>query len=91
MSNEHANDETANYNDTVVLPAIAEGQDTLWPRTKAAINYLNANRTHDWYLKVDEDTYVIMENLRKMLYPYLADFPLSFSTDFKYHDIDKQV
>lgn len=70
--------------ETVALP-VKEGRNNLWAKTKEAFKYIYENHLDDadWFLKADDDTYVIVENLRYLLYPYPTDTPLYLGYRFK--------
>ncbi|XP_013180677.1 PREDICTED: glycoprotein-N-acetylgalactosamine 3-beta-galactosyltransferase 1 isoform X3 [Papilio xuthus] len=68
----------------VKLP-VEEGRDHLWAKTKAAFRYVyeHHRRDADWFLKADDDTYVVVENLRYMLADYDSNEPMYFGCRFK--------
>lgn len=71
------------------LPAIklpvGEGRDNLWGKTKEAFKYIRENHMQEaeWFLKVDDDTYVILENLRLLLSRRDTNEPTYFGRRFK--------
>ncbi|RWS19609.1 glycoprotein-N-acetylgalactosamine 3-beta-galactosyltransferase 1-like protein, partial [Leptotrombidium deliense] len=70
---------------------VKEGRNNLWAKTRAAFAYVYNNHYNDadWFMKADDDTYVIIENLRYFLMSQNASEPIYFGCKFK-HDTIKQ-
>ncbi|CAH1774641.1 unnamed protein product [Owenia fusiformis] len=62
-----------------------EGRDHLTAKTMNAFKYCwdNYKDQADWFLKADDDTFVIVENLRYLLLSYKRTDPIYFGHKFK--------
>ena len=71
------------------LPAISVEAKSdyhgLWAKTKAAFRHIHERHLEeaDWFLKADDDTFVVMENLRSFLAQHDAEDPLQFGCKLK--------
>jgi len=70
----------------VALPSISSGRASLWNKTRKAFTYVweNHREDADWFIKADDDTFVIMENLKNLLVDYDPEEPMIFGHRFKY-------
>ncbi|KAH8353034.1 hypothetical protein KR084_008410 [Drosophila pseudotakahashii] len=70
-----------------VVLNVREGYSNSWPKTRASLEYVYKHYfdKYDWFLKADDDTYVIMENLRAFLYAYSPKTPVFFGDKFRAH------
>ena len=72
--------------DTVYLD-VPEGRSNLSEKTSEAFRYLYKNYKNkaDWFMKADDDTYVIVENLRLFLSKQNSSEPVLFGHKFTPH------
>ena len=70
----------------ITFEDIPEGRHHLTAKTMAAFNYLYHNYVNefDWFLKADDDTYIVMENLRHFLSQHNRDKPQYFGHHFEH-------
>ncbi|RWS22150.1 glycoprotein-N-acetylgalactosamine 3-beta-galactosyltransferase 1-like protein, partial [Leptotrombidium deliense] len=64
---------------------VKEGRNHLWAKTRAAFAYVYKNHYNDsdWFMKADDDTYVILENLRYFLMSQNSSEPIYYGCKFK--------
>ncbi|XP_005999516.2 glycoprotein-N-acetylgalactosamine 3-beta-galactosyltransferase 1 isoform X2 [Latimeria chalumnae] len=71
------------------FPAIGldtkEGRDQLYWKTIKAFQYVQEHHLNDadWFMKADDDTFVVVDNLRWILSKYSPDKPIYFGRRFK--------
>ncbi|XP_017472021.1 PREDICTED: glycoprotein-N-acetylgalactosamine 3-beta-galactosyltransferase 1 [Rhagoletis zephyria] len=63
-----------------VVEREADTYDDLWNKTREGFRYVYERYydDYDWFVKADDDTYMVMENLRYMLYAYYPQTPIYF-------------
>ncbi|KAJ8290645.1 hypothetical protein GJAV_G00015780 [Gymnothorax javanicus] len=64
---------------------VSEGRDQLYWKTIKAFQYIYKNHLGDadWFLKTDDDTYVVLDNLRYLLSQYDTGKPIYFGRRFR--------
>uniref|UniRef100_A0A4W3GKK6 N-acetylgalactosaminide beta-1,3-galactosyltransferase n=1 Tax=Callorhinchus milii TaxID=7868 RepID=A0A4W3GKK6_CALMI len=62
-----------------------EGRDQLYWKTIRAFQYVHRHHLHsaDWFLKADDDTFMVLGNLRWLLSAHSPDRPVYFGKRFK--------
>ncbi|CAG5130205.1 unnamed protein product [Candidula unifasciata] len=67
---------------------VPEGMNHLTPKTMGGFDYMYDHyfNDFDWFMKADDDTYVIMENLRYFLSSQNFSQPVSFGQHFVLYD-----
>ncbi|KAM3928674.1 glycoprotein-N-acetylgalactosamine 3-beta-galactosyltransferase 1 [Leptodactylus fuscus] len=62
-----------------------EGRDQLYWKTIKAFQYVHDHHLDeaDWFMKADDDTYVVVDNLRRLLSQYKPEDPIYFGRRFK--------
>ena len=65
---------------------VEEGRQGLWGKTKQGFKYVYENHFEDfeWFMKADDDTFVIVENLKYLLQNYSTGDPIHFGHSYKY-------
>ncbi|XP_011193317.3 glycoprotein-N-acetylgalactosamine 3-beta-galactosyltransferase 1 [Zeugodacus cucurbitae] len=78
-------EETDELGETFVLHNFTDTYDALWMKTRRAFKHVYEKYANemDWFMKADDDTFVLVENLRYYLYAYSPDMPIYFGHDFK--------
>ncbi|KAK7088994.1 glycoprotein-N-acetylgalactosamine 3-beta-galactosyltransferase 1-like [Littorina saxatilis] len=73
------------HSDVISFDDVKDGRNALTEKTVAALIYLYRYELgkYDWFLKGDDDTYIVMENLRFLLAQYNSSQPVYLGHLFK--------
>lgn len=63
---------------------VSDNHDTMWGKVKLMLQYIHKNHIdeYDWFMKGDDDMFMIPENLRFLLAAYSTDDPIYFGYKF---------
>ena len=69
------------------------GRGGLWDKAKLASKYVYENHfdDFDWFMKADDDTFVIIENLKEMLSHYDTNEPIHFGHYYKHFGVSSLI
>ncbi|XP_036341967.1 glycoprotein-N-acetylgalactosamine 3-beta-galactosyltransferase 1-like [Rhagoletis pomonella] len=72
-----------------VVESASDTYDLLWHKVRQGFRYVYAQYygDYDWFLKADDDTYVIMENLRYSLYTYQPEMSVFFGYELMQQNV----
>ncbi|KAF7692020.1 glycoprotein-N-acetylgalactosamine 3-beta-galactosyltransferase 1 [Silurus meridionalis] len=64
---------------------VSEGRDNLYWKTIRALQYIHTHHLDaaDWFLKADDDTFVVVENLRRLLNRHDTEKPIYLGHRFR--------
>lgn len=70
-------DDNTTFPSVGVFRNLTDGHIHLWAKTKAALRYIYDKHLDEfeWFLKADDDTYIVVENLRLMLRRFDSSLP----------------
>ncbi|KAM4702047.1 glycoprotein-N-acetylgalactosamine 3-beta-galactosyltransferase 1-like [Discoglossus pictus] len=76
---------TSNHHFPAVGLGTMEGRKELYLKTILAFHYVHKHylNSSDWFLKADDDTFVVIDNLRLLLSNYTPNQPIYFGKVFK--------
>ena len=71
---------------------VSEGRQNLWGKTKRGFQYCYQHHREEfhWFVKADDDTFMVIENLREFLKPLDTNEPIHFGHNFKYLGVRKK-
>ena len=72
----------------VAMPIGEESRSKLWLKAKLTLKYIYVNHLDDadWFFKADDDTFAIVENLRRLVATYDPSKPYYLGRRLRYND-----